>query len=196
MSLFSSWRLFTCGLLITSFNFLLPLIQDKPTTTNYFSNIFPSAMQLADAVYGNSYREYQEQTTNHSIRILRRARGSNHTVTVIRFDYTAGTASRVVADENSGEMLQEQKLPGRPQSSRQEFEAAVLLIRQDPNLSNLITGGAVPEGGFIVDGPEGHPIRDRYIQIRLLSPNRLTLLRIVLVDLTARVVASARTTFE
>jgi hypothetical protein len=115
---------------------------------------------------------------------------------MVRFNYATGQASRVVVDESSKKVLREQKFPGRPQSSRQEFEEAVRIIRRDPNLAGLMAGGAVPEGGFIVDGPSGHPSNDRYIQIRLLSPDRRSLLRVTLVDLTVGTVASARDSFE
>jgi hypothetical protein len=136
------------------------------------------------------------QGADHPVLVLRRVRGPNHTVTLVRFDYATGRASRVVVDESSKKVLQEQQFLGRPQSSRQEFKEAVRIIQQDPNLRGLIASGAVPEGGFIVDGPSGRPINDRYIQIRLLSPDRRTLLRVTLVDLTAGVVASARASFE
>jgi hypothetical protein len=130
------------------------------------------------------------------IRILRQVRRPDHTITMIRFDYASGTASRVVVDETDGRVLRDQKYPGRPQSSRQEFREAVSIIGDDSALGSLVAGGAVSEGGFIVDGPSGHPGNDRYIQIRLLSPDRRSLLRVVLVDLTERAVASARGSFE
>jgi hypothetical protein len=136
------------------------------------------------------------QHIDHPIQVLRRVSGPNHTVTLLRFNYATGTASRVVVDESSKKILREQKFPGRPQSSRQEFEEAVHIIGRDQDLAALMTHGAVPEGGFIVDGPSGHPANDRYIQVRLLSPDRRTLLRVTLVDLTAEIVASARTSFE
>jgi hypothetical protein len=115
---------------------------------------------------------------------------------VIRFDHASGVASRVVVEEASGKVVQEQTYPGRPQSSRQEFQDAVCIIGSHAALGRLIAEGAVAEGGFIVDGPSGHPASHRYIQIRLLSPDRQHLLQVALVDLTERVVASARSSFE
>src|ERR1022692_4964205 len=96
--------------------------------------------------------------TDNPIRILRQVRRPDHTITTIRFDYASGTASRVVMDERSGKVLRVQKYPGRPQSSRQEFQEAVSIIGRDSALASLVAGGAVPEGGFIVDGPSGHPV--------------------------------------
>ncbi len=134
------------------------------------------------------------QTAGHRIRRLREIRNSNHTITVIAFDYSTGVASRIVTDEK-GKLLHRQQLRGRPQSSREEFQEAVKIIRGNPPLAGLMAGGAIPEGGFIVDGPPDHPMRDRYIQIRLLTPDRSSLLRVILVDLTAGAVASAKTSF-
>jgi len=130
------------------------------------------------------------------IQILREVPMPDRTVMAIRFDHASGLASRVVIDGNSGKVLQEQSYAGRPQSSRQEFQDAVCIIGAHPALGRLIAEGALAEGGFIVDGPSGQPARHRYIQIRLLSPDRQDLLQVVLVDLTGRVVASARNSFE
>jgi hypothetical protein len=130
------------------------------------------------------------------VRILRQIRMPDHTTMVIRFDHANGVASRVVLDEASGKLLQQQTYPGRPQSSRQEFQDAICIIGGDSALGRLIAEGAVAEGGFIVDGPAGHPASHRYIQIRLLSPDRQLLLRVALIDLTDRLVASARSSFE
>jgi len=110
--------------------------------------------------------------------------------------YTSGTASRIVTDEKTGAVLSEQRLPGRPQSSREEFREAVEIIGRDSDLSSLLSDGAIAEGGFIVDGPPDHPSRHRYIQIRLLTPDRGKMLRVVLVDLTIGAVASAKNWFE
>ena len=137
-----------------------------------------------------------DERSGHRVRTLRQVRESDHTVSIIRFDYTTGTASRIVMDEISGKPLYEQQLSGRPQSSREEFNEAVGIISRDPGLADFIRGRAVTEGGFIMDGPRGHPSQDRYIQIRLLTPDRGSLLRVVLVDLTRRMVVSATTSFE
>lgn len=118
------------------------------------------------------------------------------TIMEIRFDHASGMASRVVIDEGSGKVLQQQIYAGRPQSSWREFQDAVCIIGSDPTVGRLIAEGALAEGGFIVDGPAGHRASHRYIQIRLLSPDRQHLLRVVLVDLTERAVASARSSFE
>jgi hypothetical protein len=132
--------------------------------------------------------------THNPIRTLRQVRRPDHTITTVQFDYAGGTAYRVVTDERNGKVLQFQKYPGRPQSSRQEFQEAVFIISYDSALASLVAGGAVTEGGFIVDGPSGHPVNDRYIQIRLLSRDRRRLLRVALVDLTLAQSCSRRLT--
>jgi hypothetical protein len=131
-----------------------------------------------------------------SVQILRQVRMPDHTIMVLRFDHASGVASRVVVEEGSGKVVQEQTYPGRPQSSSQEFQDAVCIISSHSILRRLVAEGAVAEGGFIVDGPSGQPASHRYIQIRLLSPDRQHLLRVALVDLTERVVASVRGSFE
>jgi hypothetical protein len=133
---------------------------------------------------------------DEAVLILRQVRMSDHTIMAIRFDHASGIASRVVIDEASGKVLREQTYPGRPQSSWQEFQDAVCIIGSHSALRRLLAEGAVAEGGFIVDGPSGHPAGHRYIQIRLLTPDRQRLLQVALVDLTERAVASARSSFE
>jgi hypothetical protein len=128
--------------------------------------------------------------------VVRQVRGPDDTITMILFDYQCGMASRVVVAAKSGQVLSNDRLPGRPQSSRAEFREAVRLIGRDARLTGLLARGAVPEGGFIVDGPPGSPDRHRYVQIRLLTPDRRDLLKVALVDLTAGDVATARDSFE
>lgn len=127
---------------------------------------------------------------------LRQVRMPDHTTSIIRFDHASGTASRVVLDESSGKVLHQQTYAGRPQSSVWEFQQAVSVIACDPILGRLVADGAVAEGGFIVDGPPDRPAHHRYIQIRLLAPDRRDLLRIAVVDLTQQAVASAQSSFE
>jgi hypothetical protein len=120
----------------------------------------------------------------------------DRTIVTMRFDHGTGTASRVVVDEVSGRILQEQVYPGRPQSSDQEFREAVSIVRRDARLARFFAEGAIAEGGFVVDGPPGHPAKNRYVQIRLLTPDRRHLVRVALVDLTRRIIASVRSSFE
>ena len=109
--------------------------------------------------------------------------------TIVLFDHTAGEARRVEIDTVSGEVLDDQRLAGRPQSSREEFQDAVRIIRGDAELARLLDDGGVLDGGFIVDDPAGSP--RRIIQLKLLSRDRFTLLRAITVDLTRGVIASS-----
>lgn len=128
--------------------------------------------------------------------VLRQAYERDCAITLIIFDYATGTASRIVLDASRRKLLREQTLPGRPQSSPKEFQKAIEIISRERKLSHFLTSGAVPEGGFIVDGPPDYPSQDRYIQIRLLSADRRSLLRLVLVDLTRGAVVSDRPWYE
>lgn len=103
-------------------------------------------------------------------------------VTAVLFDHTALEARRVVIDVDSGRLLASERLPGRPQSSREELEEAVEIIRRDAGLARLLAEGGIVDGGFIVDDPGGS--RRRMIQLKLLSTDRHKLLRSITVDLT------------
>jgi hypothetical protein len=109
-------------------------------------------------------------------------------VTAVLFDHTALEARRVTMDGTSGEILSDERLPGRPQSSADEFEEAVQIVRRDAELARLLDGGAVLDGGFIVDDPGGS--RRRMIQLKLMSADRRTPLRTITVDLTRRRLAA------
>lgn len=97
-------------------------------------------------------------------------------VTAVLFDHTALEARRIVLDSGSGEVLVNDRLAGRPQSSRQEVAEAVEVIRRDVELARLLKQGGVLDGGFIVDDPAGS--RRRAIQLKILSPDRRSLLRV------------------
>ena len=130
------------------------------------------------------------------VHILRKLRLSDQKIILIGFDHVRRHAFRALVDERSGETLHQHIYPGRPQSSRSEFEQAVSIIARDTALANLLVAGAVADGGFIVDGPPGRPPSNRYIQIRLLTPTRTDLLRIALVDLTEEAIVSVQDWFE
>ena len=117
--------------------------------------------------------------------------GETRTVaTVVLFDHTAGEARRVIMDTISGELLANVRLRGRPQGSPEEFEEAARIVRRDPELARLLDQGGVLDGGFIVDDPAGS--RRRMMQLKLLSADRLSLLRSITVDLTRRRIASSQ----
>lgn len=119
------------------------------------------------------------------------ASGETRTIaTVVLFDHTVGEARRVLLDLDTGELLANRLLPGRPQGSREEFEEAARIIRRDPGLARLLDEGGVLDGGFIVADPGGS--RRRMMQLKLLSADRLTLLRSITVDLTRGEIAAPK----
>jgi hypothetical protein len=131
--------------------------------------------------------------------------------TFVLFDHTAGEARRVEVDSSTGEVISDAPIEGHPQSSREEFNEAVEVIRRDVEIGRLLADGAVVDGGFIVEAPDGpaqrspdtdpsvadpdrgRPSAHRLIQLKVLSPDRFTLLRTIVVDLTDSVVVSSGT---
>jgi hypothetical protein len=111
------------------------------------------------------------------------AAGVTRTIaTAVLFDHTIGEARRVLFDVDRGAVLSNRALPGRPQGSPDEIAEAARIIRRDPGLARLLDEGGVLDGGFIVADPDGS--RRRMMQLKLLSADRLTLLRSITVDLT------------
>jgi len=130
--------------------------------------------------------------------------GSTSIATIVLFDHTAGEARQIEIDVSTGDVLADRTLSGRPQRSREELNDAIKIIRGDDELARLLRQGAVVDGGFIVsdddpdDGRHGlarasSAAPHRLIQLKLLSRDRFTLLRSIVVDLTAGVIASSGT---
>jgi len=109
-------------------------------------------------------------------------------VTVVLFDHTALEARRVVMDQATNRLLLNEILPGRPQRSDQELAEAISIVQRDPALARLLGDGGVLDGGFVIDDPRGS--RRRMIQIKLISGDRRTPLRTIVVDLTRGEIAS------
>ena len=114
---------------------------------------------------------------------------------VVLFNYTLGKATRLLVDASNAEVITEESLRGRPQSSAEEIQEAIKIIRQERTLARLIDERGVLEGGFIVDAPRGSPPNHRFIQMQLLTPDRLSVQRLIVVDLTAGTIASARASY-
>lgn len=123
---------------------------------------------------------------------LPRKKQSRRIARVVVFDYAAGKAASLLVDASSAEVLAEQPIRGRPQASEEEKQDAITIIRRDPELDRLLQAKAIFEGGFIVDGPRGGPRKHRFLQVQLLSPDRLHLQRSVTVDLTAGTIANSK----
>ncbi len=104
------------------------------------------------------------------------------------YNYTANFATRVTLDPASRRVTGGERIAGQPQSSEEERQEALRLVREKLNFGADI----VLEGGFIVDPPEGAPRDGRYIQLQVLSPDRWKLLEFITVDLSRGVVAARR----
>jgi hypothetical protein len=105
------------------------------------------------------------------------------------FDYTTGKTTRYTIDLRNGELLREQALPGHPQSSQEERDDATVIIQQDRELSSLLQSGHKLIGGFIVDAPSGTVSWHRYMQMRIVTEDMKRTGRVVIIDLTDRVIA-------
>jgi hypothetical protein len=111
--------------------------------------------------------------------------------TSVVFNYTTNRALRLHLDSTSGAVVRQETLSGVPQSSREERDQAMGLVRNLPELSRLIAEeNAALEGGFVVSPPDGRPSNHRYLQIKILSQDRRRLLRFVTVDMTSNSVAN------
>jgi hypothetical protein len=121
------------------------------------------------------------------------AASERRVLAVVTFNYSRGVATRYLVDAESSEILNEEILRGRPQSSPAEIQEATDLIRSDPQFGRLLQESAGIEGGFIVDGPRSATTRaapnHRFIQLHILASDRARILRMVIVDLTDRKIA-------
>lgn len=111
---------------------------------------------------------------------------------VVVFNYSQGIATRLIMDSSNGDVLREERLSGRPQASEEELQEARQVIRTDPEHARILQGGGVIEGGFVVDGPKRQSSHNRFIQFQILTSNRQSLRRVVIVNLTTRRIAESR----
>jgi len=128
---------------------------------------------------------------DHRLTSLRVARESGdkeappqRLASVVLFDYTTGKATRFVIATETGALVREQPLRGRPQASEEELEEARKIIEANVEHKRLLQAGGVLEGGLIVDGPPGAPALHRFLQIQVLTADRHRIQRLVVVDLT------------
>lgn len=137
----------------------------------------------------------------HKTRVIRLHRGmgdpattlekyQQSSFTVLLFDYTANKAVRYVLESASGNLISEQTLPGRPQPSEEEIQAAVSIVQADPDLAKLLKAGNRAVGGFVVDGPAKSAPDHRFLQLRIVSADMRRTERVVVVDLTSDLIAS------
>lgn len=106
------------------------------------------------------------------------------------FDYNTGVTTRYVMNLANGELLSQQALPGHPQSSAEERDEAASIIQKDPELSALLQADHKMIGGFIVETPPGARRSHRYLQMRIVTADMRRTARLIIVDMTDRVIAS------
>jgi hypothetical protein len=112
---------------------------------------------------------------------------------VILINYNSGKAYRVLVDPNTGAIARQEELSGRPQPSLEERQEVKQIISRDPEHNRLLASEGVLEGGFAVEPPPDSDPRHRYVQMQVISPDRRSFLRVVIVNLTTgKIVASVR----
>jgi hypothetical protein len=140
------------------------------------------------------------QASGHKVRAVRikhgfvttspnRSKQGEYRATVVMFDYTDGTAIEYGMDPDTGALVSQAQLRGRPQASAEEIEIAAKVVRQDPTLRKLLLTAAPLAGGFVVDAPAGQPVSHRYVQMKIFRLDLARTLRTVVVDLTDETVA-------
>lgn len=106
------------------------------------------------------------------------------------FDYTEGVAHHLTYDLKGNLLSDAAITTNTPQPSPEEIQEAQALVMADAELSVIVkrTGG-VFEGGFVLEEPTGScGLGTRCLQLLLLSPDRIGLIRRIVVDLTRQTV--------
>lgn len=141
-----------------------------------------------------------EQTKGHKIRAIRVRHGffsrlsdgakhEEYRASVILFDYTTGLATHYGLDPETGELISQEPVRGRPQASEEEIQIATTIASQDPEVIKLLASSGPIAGGFVVNAPPGKSASHRYVQMRLFSADFARTVRVVVVDLTDETVA-------
>jgi hypothetical protein len=105
------------------------------------------------------------------------------------YDYDRGLATLRIFSAADGSPISSQDFEHGPRPSAEEMEEAVSLLLADEQIGSIMRSrSAVVEGGFLLEEKPGEPCgpRTRCLQIQLLSPDRIGLIRWAVVDLTKR----------
>ncbi|HEY7862523.1 MAG TPA: hypothetical protein VIE39_02620 [Thermoanaerobaculia bacterium] len=106
----------------------------------------------------------------------------------LSYDYDRGLAT-VRAFDEKGALLSEQTYERGPRPTAEEMQEAVGLLQADRQIGAIMRSrSAVVEGGFLLSEKPGDPCgpRTRCLQVQLLSPDRVGLIRWSVVDLNSR----------
>lgn len=151
--------------------------------------LVPAAAVLATTVTRTSRPVRLLRTWDETIKVG--AREFPRRVEVV-FDYAEG-----VARENyytlDGALVGSKKITqNMPSPSPEEIAEALMVVRADPDLDRIaLRRSAVFEGGFALEEGRGERCGpgSRCLQIQLISPDRVGLIRWVVVDLVKREIA-------
>lgn len=149
----------------------------------------PSAAQRRARGAAPQRRKVLSVTAPADTEAIPTEKGRRPLARLVIFNYDEGRAAKLLVDASTAEVLVEQPIRGRPQRSEEEKQDAIKIIRRDPELNRLLQANAIFEGGFVVDGPRGAPSKHRFLQLQLLTADRLHLHRTITVDLTAGTIA-------
>lgn len=114
------------------------------------------------------------------------AKDGKRAVEVMVFDYQEGKSKKYIYNLETNEIESQTDLNMRPQSSLEERETAIEIIKSDQDISTLISQGGKLNGGFIVNCPEGIPNTDRCIQYHISSPDNTLVQKVIFLNLTTR----------
>ncbi len=155
--------------------------------------------QIANKLLANP--QLAPRMKNHRIRVLsvvsttgekatNGQRPGKRLASVLLFNYSTNKATRFLVDPTNGAVLSQEELRGRIRASEEELQEAMRIIQANREHASLLQAGGILEGGFIVDGPKGAP-DNRYIQMQLLTADRRSIQRVVVIDLTKGTIASS-----
>lgn len=141
--------------------------------------------------------QFNAKYKNQQVKLIKASKQINEetkreTLEAITFNYTTGETERVNLDLTTG-ALSSEKLKGRAQSSQEERDEAVNLIKVHPTTGPLLTRRFALNGGFVVTPPAGVDPKQRVLQFKLTTADRGAIVYIVLVNLSTKQVISVAT---
>jgi hypothetical protein len=139
---------------------------------------------------------------DHRLQVLRVTKGpvddkpeggssSRRLADVIVYDHHTGRSEHVLFDTDREEVLKQETMSGVPSPGEDELEEAVRIITADPEHAKLLKAGGKITGGFLASAPPGAPAHNRYVMMQVLTPDRRTIERMVVVDLSEGTIASS-----
>ena len=119
---------------------------------------------------------------------------NKHEAHALVFNYTTGKAQRVHIDPHTGKVTSSEEVKGFINSSHDEREEGKKLVESYKEHADIMKAGGLVDGGFRTMAPKGSPgtaVPHRYLEYHMTSKEH-RLLRIVIVDLSAKKVISSK----